>query len=403
MAGKRGHGEGSIYKRKDGKWEAKASIGYDPATGKIKRATRYFKTRQEAQAWLAEVQHEKNTGSFVEPDRVTVGDWLDRWLRVYAREKVAVTSYDFYETLVRCHIKPGIGAIELQKLRPINIQQMYAEKRQQGRLDGSGGLSAETIRRIHNILHSALKQAVREGLIQRNPADAVEPPKLVKQEIRPLEKEAVTRFLEAIRDDRLYALFVMAVGTGVRRGELLALRWEDVNLVKGTATVKRTVARVRQEGGPTKTKLIFKEPKRGKFRTVPLAGFVLQALREHKKRQAQEKLFFGQAYQDNGLVFATEDGRPIDPRNFTRRYTGLLQRAGIEHTRFHNWRHTFATILLEQGEHPKVVQEMLGHARINITLDTYSHIMPGMMEAAAEKLDAVFGQKEKPPVKKGKR
>jgi len=401
---KRGHGEGTIYRHaKTGKWAAQASIGYDHE-GKIKRITKYFETRKEAQDWLAKVQHEKRTGQFVEPDKVTLGEWIKRWMEVYKRLEVEVTSYDFYETLINCHIIPTLGEIELQKLRPMDIQKMYAEKIKNGRLDGSGGLAAETVRRIHNILHGALGQAVKEGLVTRNVADAVEPPKIIKGEVRPLSREQVDRFLEFAGKDRLYALFVMAVGTGLRRGELLGLKWENVDFEKGTATVKWTVARVKKrDGGPKKTELKLKQPKRNKYRTVALAKFVLQALKIHKARQNEERLFFGPKYHNNDLVFCTEDGRLMDPRNFTRRYTRLMKAAGLDHTRFHNWRHTFATVLLEMGEHPKVVQEMLGHSKIAITLDTYSHLVPGMMEAAAAKLDQVFGEKKNPSVKEGKR
>ncbi|MGQ9825753.1 MAG: tyrosine-type recombinase/integrase [Desulfotomaculales bacterium] len=168
--------------------------------------------------------HEKNIGAFVEPDKVTVGEWLDKWLSVYARQRVDITSYGLYETLVRCHMKPSLGNVELQKLRPIDIQQMHAEKLRNGWLDNKGGLSAETLTRIHNILHGALKQAMKEGLVTRNVAEAVDTPKIPKKEIKPLAREAVERFLEAARKDRLYALFVMAIGTGLRRGELLGLK-----------------------------------------------------------------------------------------------------------------------------------------------------------------------------------
>ncbi|RJX23248.1 MAG: site-specific integrase [Ammonifex sp.] len=394
---KRGQGEGSIRKRKDGTREARLTIGVDPETGKQKQISKYFKTRREAQEWLAKAVHERATGAFVEPNKVTLKEWLDRWLKIYAKQKVAVTSFDFYGTLIRCQIVPAIGHIELQKLKPIDVQEMYAEKMKNGRLDGNGGLSAETVRRIHNVLHGALKQAVKEGYVSRNIIEAVEPPKANKEEVTPLAKKDTDQFLSAVQEDRLYALFVLALTTGLRRGELLSLRWQDVDLNKRTVTVRYTLARAKQEEGPTKTALIFKEPKTAKSRrTVPLTQLAAQVLKTHKARQAQERLFFGQAYQDNGLVFATEDGRPIDPRNFTRRYTRLMKKAKVGHTRFHNWRHTFATVLLELGEHPKVVQEMLGHSKIATTLDTYSHITPGLMEQAVAKLDAVYGQKGSP-------
>lgn len=171
---------------------------------------------------------------------------------------------------------------------------------------------------------------------------------------------------------------------------------------KGKDNVKRTLTRVKnRSGGPLKTELIFKEPKRGKFRTVPLAGFVVEAVKAHKAKQNEERLFCGQNYRNNGLVFCTEDGKPLDPRNMVNRFKKLLQQAGLDDTTFHNWRHTCASILLEMGVHPKVVQEILGHSRIATTLDTYSHLVPGMLEAAAAKLDEAFAETKKPSAKGG--
>ncbi|MBE3585465.1 MAG: site-specific integrase [Thermoanaerobacter sp.] len=398
MAGKRGHGEGTIYKRKDGRWEAKASIGFDPATGKPRRLTKYFKTRKEAQEWLAKVQHEKATGTFVEPHRVTVGEWLDRWLNDYVKPRVRPKTWQGYKDVARLHIIPEIGHIPLSKLQAGDLQRLYNSKMEGGRADGKeGGLSSRTIHMMHQVIHGALKQATKEQLIPRNVSEAVSLPKLRYKEIQPLTAEQVARFLEAAKSDRLYTAFLMDIGTGLRRGELLALRWQDVDLKNGVVHVKQSIGRVKVENGPTKTALVFSEPKTPKSRrTVPLPGEVLRELKEHKKRQAQEKLFFGQAYQDNGLVFCTEDGRPLDPDNFGKRYGRLLKKAGIPHVALHNLRHTCATLLLEAGEHPKIVQELLGHSRINITLDIYSHVRPEMLQQAAAKLDGFLKAKEKP-------
>lgn len=399
MAKKRGHGEGSIRKRKDGKWEARATVGHTPE-GKPRRVSKYFKTRKAAQDWLAQVAHEMHTGMFTEPAKITLGEWLGRWLETYQKNRVAVTTYELYEMLIRLHIGPAVGNIELSKLRPVDLQRLYIEKLQHGRVDGQGGLSEQTVRHIHNILHNSLNQAVKEGLLYRNPADATTPPKVPKREISPISKDQAQRFLESIKSDRLYAAFSLVLGTGLRRGEILGLKWDDVNFDKGTITVRRILVRARQDGGKTKTALIFKEPKTVKSRrTIPLPAVVIRDLKRHRQRQNEEKLLLGATYQDNGLVFATADGRPVDPRNFIRRYTNLLKKAGIEHSRFHNWRHAFATILLELNAHPKVVQEMLGHSKIAQTLDTYSHVVPGLMEQAAAKLNSVL--KEKPSKTEG--
>lgn len=383
MAKKRGHGEGTIYRRKDGRWIAQITVDYDPKTGKTRRVTLYGKTRQQVQAKLDELRRQLQEGLFVEPNKITLGQWLDRWMRVYQKPKVAPTTYEMRQRLIQRHILPALGDVPLVKLRPSDLQELYTAK-----LDA--GLSSQTVRHIHNILNPALKQAMREGLIARNVAQAVSPPKLVRtQEMRPLTREEVRQFLTAIRGDRLFAAFFLEMATGLRRGELLGLKWEDLDLTKGTLQVRRSLVRIRQDDG--RSKLVFREPKTAKSRRlIPLPEEAVKVLKEHRRRQAEERLRLGSLYQDHGLVFCTEDGRPIGPRNFIRRCTALLRKAGVEHTRFHNLRHTFATLLLEMDEHPKVVQEILGHSRITQTLDTYSHILPGLKERAAAKMNDIL-------------
>ncbi|MBE3581079.1 MAG: site-specific integrase [Thermoanaerobacteraceae bacterium] len=215
---------------------------------------------------------------------------------------------------------------------------------------------------IHAVLRQALEQAVREGLVYRNVAEAVSPPRQKRKEIRPLTADELNRFLAAARDDRLFPAFLFEGATGLRRGELLGLKWEDVDLERGTVTVRRSLIRTRQE-------LAFMEPKSEKSRrTIPLPKEVVAGLRTHKKRQAGERLSRGPAYCDHGLVFCTEEGRPLDPRNFVRKFEGLLRTGGPPNVSFHDMRHSHATLLLLLGEHPKVVQERLGHSTITVTL-----------------------------------
>lgn len=388
--GKRGHGEGTIVKhRKTGKWMAQASIGYDQE-GKLKRITKYFETRKEAQDWLAKVAHEKNIGAFVEPDKITLGEWLDRWLNTYKKTKIRKTTRDNYETIIRCHIKPAIGHIPLQKLQAGDLQQLYNQKVREEK-------SSSLVHRISLIINGALKQALKEQLVYRNVNEATELPPLKYEEIQPLTLEQAQRFLEVAEKDRLYAAFLLELGTGLRRGELLALRWQDVDLENGRIFVNRTVARVKDENGPTKTKLEYQPPKTEKSKaSVPIPEDVLRELRAHRKRQNEERLFFAQNYHNNGLVFCTEDGRQLDPRNFTKRYARQLKKAGIPEVSFHTLRHTYATILLEQGEDLRVVQENLRHTRLNVTADIYATVTEKLKKRAAARLNGLYKKKEAP-------
>lgn len=393
---RRGHNEGTVTQRQDGRWMAQVTTGYN-SEGKIKRVTYYGKTRGEVVEKMDKARMDLKTGTYIEPNKITLGDWVLKWVKIYARQRVCITSYDLYSSIIKLHIVPDIGGIELRKLRPMDIQELYNKKTKSGKAYGGGGLSSETIRRIHNILHSALKQAVKEGLVIRNAADSVEPPKIIRTEVKPLTKTDLNKFMDTVKKDRLYALFALALGTGLRKGEILSTRWSDLDLDKGTVTVQRTLARVYTDEGETKTELIFKEPKTSKSRrTIPIPGFVIAALKSHKAKQNEEKLLLEDKkhHEENNLVFCTPDGKPLEPRNFTKRYAKLLIKAGLAHTPFHNWRHTFATVLLEMGEHPKVVQEMLGHSKIATTLDTYSHIVQGMTEQAAVKMDLFYVNQE---------
>jgi integrase len=240
------------------------------------------------------------------------------------------------------------------------------------------------VRYIHTLIHGALEQAVKEGLVSRNVAEAVELPKDRKKEFTPLTPKQVRQFLTSIKGDRLYAAFLLELGTGLREGELFALRWQDIDFKNGVLTVRQTLTRVK--GQP-----VFKEPKTEKSRrTVPIPQDILSELKVHRARQAQEKLLLGPMYQDKDLVFATVDGRPLEKRSFLRHFEDLLAKSGLPHVRFHDLRHTYATLLLQAGEHPKVVQELLGHAQISTTLDIYSHVLPELKQAAAAKLNKLL-------------
>lgn len=392
MAKRRGNGEGCISRRKDGTWCAVITVGRKE-NGKPKQRFFYGRTRQEVAEKLNKALADIQQGTYVEPSRLTVGNWLDTWLNEYKKPEVRPTTWDSYEYTSRVHIKPAIGALKLKDLRPEQLQHLYNEK-------VKAGLSATTVRYIHAVMHQALEQAVKNGLLVRNVSEATTLPRQVKKEIHPLTLDQVRRLFQAMEEDRLFPAIYLELATGLRRGELLGLRWQDVDLKAGTLTVRQELVRIRNhdaQEGERKTRLIFQEPKTATSRrTIPIPEDALAELKRWKARQNEEKLLLGPAYEDNGLVFCAEDGRPLDPRSFTKHFDRMLKRAGLPHIRFHDARHTFATLMLELGEHPKVVQQMLGHSRIAMTLDTYSHVSLDLERQAAARLNEVL-KKEKAP------
>lgn len=391
MAKRRGNGEGSIYKRSDGTWVAKASVGYDPATGKPKRKSFYGKTRKEVADKMAQALQEVRNGTYIEPAQTTFGEWLDKWLTGYKKGQLKPSTYQSYEILINVHIKPALGKIPMAKLQAHMLQSFYNGKLAAGRADGKGGLSTRMVRYLHAIIRQALEQAVKEGLLVRNVADATSPPTVKNKQMRPLTENELLFFFEAAKGDRMFPAYVLAATTGLRRGELLGLCWDSVGLEHGVITVKRQLI-------PLRDGLSLEETTKSKSgrRSITLTDDAIRELKVWRKRQAQEKLLLGEAYQDTGLVFCKEDGTPIDPREFTKRFQRQLAKAGLPKVRLHDLRHTHASLLLARGVHPKVVQERLGHSSITMTLDLYSHLTPGLQEAAAHTLDGLL-RKEKGP------
>ncbi len=367
--GKNGNGEGSIYphKRNGKKVGYRGAYVVHTAAGPRRRYVS-GKTRQEVADKLAEALSNRNKGLVFDDDGITVGEYLDRWLRDAVRGTVRESTYSRDAYLVANHAQPALGRLRLKHLKAIDLQGLYRD-----RLDA--GLSPSTVQKLHHVLHKALAQAVRWDMIARNPADAVKPPSPTAKQMRPLSAEESRRLLEAARGDRLEALYVLALHTGMRRGELLALRWEDADLDAATVRVRRTLTRV--ENG---RRLAFGEPKTKKSRrTVGLTLRAAEALKSHRASQAEERLRIGSLYEDQGLIFAGRGGGPINPSNLRQRSFGpLLERTGLPKISFHDLRHTCASLLFQRNVHPKLVQELLGHASVAITLDTYSHMLPGM-------------------------
>ena len=383
---KRGNGEGSKpRKRPDGRWEARYTV--QTGTG-AKRRTIYGKTRQEVSEKLTRAMADRNGGLVYDAGGMTVGGYLDGWLKDSVRGTVRASTVERHEINIRVHIVPVLGRLKLKTLTPANVRGLHREKLDEG-------LSPATVRKIHSTLHKALAQAVADGLLPRNAAD-VKAPRPAPDEMRPLSEDEAGRFLDAASEagDRFEALYVLAITTGLRRGELLALRWEDADLEKGTLRVGRSLTREKGRYllGDTKTK-------KGR-RRVNLTPRAVSALKAHRAAQAAEKLkakaraigLKTGGYEDRGLVFATRTGSIMSPENLVKRsFKPLLKKAGLPEIRFHDLRHTCATILLGRSVNPKLVQELLGHATVAMTLDNYSHYLPSMGDQAGGAMGDAFG------------
>lgn len=364
---RRGRGESSIYQRADGAWCASVSAGYD-GHGKRRRRVVYGKTKREVQEKL----REEHPGGFVEVTRLTVGEFLSTWLKTTAKIAVQNSTHTRYEQIIRLHLMPYIGGIRLQKLAPFHVAELYHEQER-------AGVSLRNRELSGVVLQTALGHAVRLKVIPFNPCLDIDKPRPAKREMTVWDRAQADAFLKAATADRLYTLYVLALMTGMREGELFGLEWSDVDFDNGAVMVQRTLEEV---GGKLRTK----EPKTAKSRRrIDLPAFAVEALHEHRKRMLAE----GHAA---GPVFCDADGGYLRRPNVARRsFQPIMEKAGVPSIRFHDLRHTAATLLLGAGENPKVVSERLGHATVTITLDTYSHVLPTMQKAAAEKLDRLFG------------
>ena len=339
------------------------------------------RTKREAQVALTETLHLINTGAYVSPSKLTLAQFLEQWLQD-CRGNIAPNTAQTYAWFVDKHIKPTLGQIPLTALKPEHLQRLYTDKLASGRRDGTGGLGSRSVRYIHTTLHKALKSAVKMGMLARNPADSVDIPKVTRHEMRVMSESDIHIFLEYAKSTPYYALFHSALFTGMRRSELLALRWCDLDLLLCQASVSRTLHQLNNR------EIIIRQPKTAKGRRlVALTPSTVAVLREHRAEQEKLRQSLGMTLSDDDLVFSQIDGKPLLPDSVSHAWCNLARRTGLKGIRLHDARHTHASLMLKQGIHPKIVQERLGHATIAITLDTYSHIVPGLQEAAAAGFD----------------
>ncbi|MDP9358351.1 MAG: site-specific integrase [Chloroflexota bacterium] len=375
---KRGQNEGSIHQRKsDGRWVGCVNLGYK--NGKRDRKYFYGTTRREVAEKLKVALRDQQLGTPVKVERLTVAQFLSRWLDASVKPSVKAKTYEGYESIVRVRVVPHIGKLPLSKLTPLDLQGLYAS------LQGSG-LSTRSVHHTHRALHRAFQQAVRWDLLVRNPCDVVTPPQVRRPEMRILTQDQVSVLLNATQGHPAHALYALAVTTGMRQGELLGLRWDDVDLDRARLIVRRALQPQNKAG------LVFVEPKTSRSRrTIVLSQRAVAALRRHRTRQLEQRLLAGSDWQDHDLVFCNQVGGPLDPSWQRQTFYEVLKAANLPTIRFHDLRHTAATLLLLRGVHFKVVSEMLGHATVTLTLDTYSHLVPVLHAQAAAAMDELLG------------
>jgi integrase len=373
---------GNIEQRSPGSYRLRYSLGRDPVTGRRRTTTTTTTVRggrKDAERELTRLLRSIDTEEHVDPTRITVRHWLETWLDT-VRAEISPKAHERYEEIVRVYLLPTLGNIRLQKLTASKIQEAYNTVR---RRDGEA-LAPSTRRYIHVILKSALARAVEQTVIARNPADAIRAPRIERKEMTTLTVEQSAQLLASIRHKQLYWPVLLALTTGMRRGEILALRWKNVDLERKTLGVTESLEQ-------TASSIRFKRPKSDRTRAITLPAFAVEELRRLKREQAEGLLRIGIRQSGETLVCCREDGEPRQPRSLTHEFAYVVTRVkDMPRLRFHDLRHSHATQLLADGVHPKIAQERLGHSTITTTMDLYSHVTDTMQSDAAARLDAAF-------------
>lgn len=378
--------KGHVRERSPGHWAIVLDVGErDPKTGKKKRKWHSFKgTKRQADSECARLIAELEAGNYVEPTKQTVAQFLDEWLK-FIGPSVAPKTLERYAEICRKTIAPQIGVVILSKLKTDRIDTAFTAMLTDGRRGAPGGLAPRTVHHARRVLIKALGQAVTWERLSKNPARATTPPKVERKKMLAYDASQTAELLDAMRPTRMFVPVLLAVMCGLRRGEILALRWRNVELGDN----RRQISIV-ESAEQTKEGVRYKEPKSGRARTVSLSKTVLAELKAHRTRQAEEQLRLGLRPDGDSFVVAQVDGSPLQPRSLTHEWMRLVQKTSLPRIRFHDLRHTHASQMLASGVHPKIASERLGHSTVGITLDLYSHVMPGMQADAAEQVDAVL-------------
>lgn len=368
MEPKRANGEGSIYLRSDGRWTGALSL----PDGRRKQV--YGRSEAEVRRKVAAERRSLDAGSFTDARGITVAEFLDQWLADVVRPNVRPWTFSGYEVHVRLHLKPTLGRLPLDKLTPLHVQQLLNRKI-------ASGMKPKSVRYIRGTLRTALNQAVRWGLINRNAASLVDGPRVERYEIQPFTPDEARTFLAYLKGDRLEALYSVALTMGLRQGEALGLRWQDVDLGLGYLRVSKQLQRV--DG-----RLQLVEPKTTRSRrSLAMPHTIVKRLQEHRSRQEADRTLAGERWTDAGFVFTGSEGKPLDGTAITKQFHELLKHARLPQRRFHDLRHSCATLLLVQGVSPRVVMDVLGHSQIGLTMNTYSHVIPELRREAADRME----------------
>jgi len=373
---------GHIRKKSPGSYQIAAEAGRDAVTGKRRQVWETVKgSLKDAQKRMAELERSLDQGSFVKPSPMTLAEWLRKWHRTYAATNLRARTAASYLSEIDTHLIPRLGAVPLQKLTPQHLEDYKERALKEGRVDGKGGLSPTTVRYHLNILGKALKQAARLGYVSRNIAQVVDRPRVRRSVVKTMALDDIPRFLEAARSTVYYQLFYTALWTGMRLSELLGLRWCDVNLNLGYLSVVQAFYKHGSvcEMGEPKSKY--------SRRRITMPQSLVDVLTDYRLEQESQGIMLGRTLVETDLVFSHPGGKPMDPSTVSHAFIRIIRQAGLPRIRFHDLRHSHASLLLQAGVHPKVVSERLGHASVAFTLDIYSHVVPGIQEAAAERFD----------------
>ena len=390
--------EGSIRRRADGMWEGRYTDGVNEKGKQIQRSV-YGKTKQEVADKIHTILYQKQQGIYVMPQKVLVKDWMEQWLHNYALITVRESTYISYEGYVYNHINPMIGDIPLQKLTPPIVQNFYNDRILKGRKDGKGGLSSKTMHNMHNMFHQAMEQAKINGLIMQNPTENALIPRQPKKEMRVLSVQEQMKLLSVVHMHRLGFAIKFDLATGLRIGELCALKWTDFNFQNNTVKVTRTLQRIKHNqldreelDGSENMTLVVEGPVKTNsgFREIPIPDKIWLELMQHQQIQQHEYSRLGVPIVPDGYVFAMPLGTCVEPSTMRDALNFLLDAAGIEHANFHSLRHTFATRALEAGMPIKTLSDILGHSQVQITMDLYCHSSIDHMRDSMNALMGMF-------------
>lgn len=374
--GKRANGEGTIRQRKDGRWEARCTCGYNPKTGQPIRKSVYGLTQKEVREKLTSTIKSIDDNTYIAPSAITVESWLDTWLKEYVKSSVKLLTFTSYDTISRVHIKPTLGRIKLQALKAPQIQAFYNSL--------ITDKSPKTIKNIHGVLHKALDKAIKIGYITTNPASVCDIPRIEKKEIKPLNADNISRFIKRLDTEEYKNLYITTLFTGMREGEVLGLTWDCVDFERGTITVNKQLQKEKIKGG----KYYLAETKTSKVRVLTPAQYVMSILKEEQIRQKENRLKLGHMWDNSlNLVFTNTTGRYLAIVTVYKRFKKIVSEIGIPQARFHDLRHTYATLALQEGDDIKTVQTALGHSTVSTTLDIYSHTTETMRKESSKRMD----------------